>query len=89
MFHRCQFSRLSQQRTRRYKSGQDYDENAVFNSVVITPGTNFMIELDAFLKKWLDINKLNIPPNTIYSSHMVPGEGEHKIMDFIRQDLLF
>ena len=58
------------------------------DSNVITPGTGFMhrlgIHLNEFIKKqqkefpaWADID-------VILSDSSVPGEGEHKIMDFIR-----
>lgn len=62
-----------------------------FDSNCITPGTLFMENLDKFLQfclarlsqnndTWRKIRRV------IYSSHLVPGEGEHKIMDFIRKE---
>lgn len=60
----------------------------VFDKNAITPGTEFMAKLTENLKyyihmkvstdsAWKDIN-------VIFSGHEVPGEGEHKIMDYIR-----
>ena len=63
-------------------SGEPFDSNS------ITPGTEFMAKLTKNLKyfihekitndsRWRDVE-------VILSGHEVPGEGEHKIMKFIR-----
>jgi 5'-3' exonuclease len=54
---------------------------------MITPGTEFMKAVDAHIQGWIANNQLNLsfPTKVIYSSHMIPGEGEHKIMDMIRE----
>jgi len=63
-------------------------DDSVFDSNVITPGTEFMFNLSKALQlfiverfhsesKW---NNLQV----IFSDAFVPGEGEHKILDFIR-----
>ena len=59
-----------------------WDKNA------ITPGTPFMNTLAMCLKYWC-AHKVNTDPawekvKIILSDASVPGEGEHKIMDFIR-----
>ena len=57
-----------------------------FDSNVITPGTDFMIRLDAWIESWIESNKEKLPVNVVFSGHLVPGEGEHKIFDLIRSD---
>jgi len=59
-----------------------------FDSNSITPGTPFMDILAASLRYWCAY-KLNTDPawanlKIIISDASVPGEGEHKIMDFVR-----
>ncbi|KLU83375.1 5'-3' exoribonuclease 2 [Magnaporthiopsis poae ATCC 64411] len=59
-----------------------------FDTNSITPGTPFMLILAASLRYWCAY-KLNTDPawanlKIIISDATVPGEGEHKIMDFVR-----
>eukprot|EP01059_Diplonema_ambulator_P036669 TRINITY_DN9244_c1_g2_i1.p1 TRINITY_DN9244_c1_g2~~TRINITY_DN9244_c1_g2_i1.p1 ORF type:complete len:495 (+),score=206.50 TRINITY_DN9244_c1_g2_i1:34-1485(+) len=65
------------------------DPDMMFDSNEITPGTPFM---DAFSKhfKYFIARKLETDQswrgvNIVFSGYDVPGEGEHKIMDFIRK----
>lgn len=74
-------AKLQQQRGRRERSSSSL---ALFDRNAITPGTEFMIDLDAILTLWIQENKDQLPTKIIYSSHLVPGEGEHKIMDLFR-----
>ncbi|KAG7097258.1 hypothetical protein E1B28_004624 [Marasmius oreades] len=65
------------------KNKKPWDSNA------ITPGTPFMHLLAASLRYWV-VTKLNSDPGwknlqVLISDASVPGEGEHKIMDFIRR----
>ncbi|KAG9317646.1 putative strand exchange protein [Chiua virens] len=65
------------------KHKEAWDSNA------ITPGTPFMDLLAASLRYWV-VEKINSDPGwkdlqVVISDASVPGEGEHKIMDFIRR----
>ncbi|CEL94169.1 unnamed protein product [Vitrella brassicaformis CCMP3155] len=61
-----------------------------FDSNCITPGTDFMYKLGLALRKWVAY-KIQTDPvwadgaKVILSGPDVPGEGEHKIMDYIRE----
>lgn len=59
-----------------------------FDSNSITPGTPFMDILAKSIRYWCSY-KLNVDPawaklKVIISDATVPGEGEHKIMEFVR-----
>ncbi|XP_064610977.1 5'-3' exoribonuclease 1-like [Liolophura sinensis] len=59
-----------------------------FDSNCITPGTPFMARLQEYLKYFV-VQKISSDPlwqsvQVILSGHETPGEGEHKIMDYIR-----
>jgi 5'-3' exonuclease len=93
------FAKISQQRSRRYKSSlidkRPSDRSSrretparVFDPNCITPGTELMSRLDNYLQRWIATNQNSLPDKIIYSSHLVRGEGEHKIFQFIRQGLL-
>nr|UXY87457.1 dhm exonuclease [Cryptomonas sp.] len=61
-----------------------------FDSNCITPGTQFMKDLSNSFKKWIN-DKLKYDfewqqgCDIIFSGSDVPGEGEHKIMNYIRK----
>jgi hypothetical protein len=65
-------------------------EQKRFDSNCITPGTDFMLKLSLAMQKWVDY-KLQTDPfwktgaTVIVSGPDVPGEGEHKVMDFVRE----
>ncbi|KAK4047900.1 5'-3' exoribonuclease 2 [Microbotryomycetes sp. JL201] len=66
-----------------FRNAKGWDSNA------ITPGTPFMDLLAQSLRYWV-AKKLNEDPGwagleVVISDASVPGEGEHKIMDFIRR----
>ena len=73
-------TKMEQQRQRRLKSSQ---ENKIWDTNKITPGTDFMNRLNQFLKK--EINHFKI--KTILSDSNEPGEGEHKIMKFMDENI--
>merc|ERR1711998_220060 len=61
-----------------------------FDSNCITPGTEFMYRLSSAFRDWIQMKVNNDPEwqlgcDVIFSGSGVPGEGEHKIMNFIRK----
>jgi 5'-3' exonuclease len=88
-------AKIKQQRTRRYKSISDKNvwdsikkkhniplDNNYWNNSAITPGTQFMKKLDLKLIEWAKKQDKEI----IYSGWMTPAEGEHKLLQFIRNN---
>lgn len=89
-------AKINQQRKRRYKSVIDnkikselqekynIKSNNSWSNIVITPGTEFMKKLDKKLSQYFN-TKLTTA-NIIYSSYKEPGEGEHKIIQYIKNN---
>ncbi|XP_062338193.1 5'-3' exoribonuclease 1 isoform X1 [Osmerus eperlanus] len=72
------------------EKGEVLPTEARFDSNCITPGTDFMARLQEQLKYFVN-NKVSTDHNwqgvNVYlSGHETPGEGEHKIMEFIRSE---
>uniref|UniRef100_A0A8C2DV23 5'-3' exoribonuclease 1 n=1 Tax=Cyprinus carpio TaxID=7962 RepID=A0A8C2DV23_CYPCA len=72
------------------EKGEVLPTEARFDSNCITPGTDFMARLQEQLKYFVH-NKLSTDKawqgvNVYLSGHETPGEGEHKIMEFIRSE---
>jgi len=69
---------------------KNYSNSISNDSNCITPGTKFMSDLSFSFKEWIG-NKIKTDPewqqgcDVIFSGSEVPGEGEHKIMNFIRK----
>lgn len=74
-----------------------FSDDHIFDSNCITPSTEFMVKLDEYLQDMIarKLGNSNTSDSTseesawrgvkvVYSGHSVPGEGEHKIMQYIR-----
>lgn len=77
-------AKMQQQKVRRTRAAVDRIFEPTFDSNCITPGTDFMERLDKHISNFIALNRKSLPPTVIYSSHMVNGEGEHKIMEYFR-----
>lgn len=76
-------------REKAIKEGQEMPTEDPFDSNCITPGTEFMAKLTQQLKYFIS-KKVSEDTDwqgveVVLSGHEVPGEGEHKIMEYIRQ----
>uniref|UniRef100_A0A182PLI7 Uncharacterized protein n=1 Tax=Anopheles epiroticus TaxID=199890 RepID=A0A182PLI7_9DIPT len=64
------------------------DKENIFDSNCITPGTSFMVRLQKALEHFIQVkiatDRLWKACTVILSGHGTPGEGEHKIMEYIR-----
>jgi 5'-3' exoribonuclease 2 len=77
----CPRAKVEQQKSRRFKSAS---ENKIWDTNAITPGTNFMKKLNKFLKDKL--LKCKNHYKTIFSDSDEAGEGEHKIMYYLKDN---
>ncbi|KAJ0058968.1 hypothetical protein NL108_003310, partial [Boleophthalmus pectinirostris] len=72
------------------EKGEVLPTEARFDSNCITPGTDFMVRLQEQLKYFvhskISTDKLWQKVKVYLSGHETPGEGEHKIMEFIRSE---
>ena len=84
-------AKLEQQRSRRYKSWyQNIMSRSIFNksdpdpwnTAAITPGTIFMSELNKMVFQHFENEKSSL--KVIVTGSNQPGEGEHKLFDYIR-----
>lgn len=79
-------SKQTQQRQRRFRYAKVIDEKN-FDSNSITVGTSFMENLSKFIAIHIE-RKLRDEwkhLNVIYSNQKVPGEGEHKLIHYIKK----
>ncbi|KAK5280554.1 exonuclease II Exo2, partial [Exophiala xenobiotica] len=76
-------------RDKALREGVELPKEEPFDSNCITPGTEFMAKLTKQLKYFIskkvseDVDWQGV--EVVLSGHEVPGEGEHKIMEYIRQ----
>ncbi|KAF3770689.1 hypothetical protein M406DRAFT_105473 [Cryphonectria parasitica EP155] len=77
-----------QAREKAIREGQELPKEEPFDSNCITPGTEFMAKLSRqlryFINKKVTEDKEWQGCEIVLSGHEVPGEGEHKIMEYIR-----
>lgn len=89
-------AKQAQQRQRRFvasmnrkKEQEETTDQTLFDSNSITPGTELMHELTQYIyfaiRNEMTNSYLLKDVAVIFSPVTVPGEGEHKIMDYIRQ----
>ena len=88
-------AKSKQQRSRRFKSIHDNEMwdsikkkykkpiNKKWNNSAITPGTVFMERLHFKILEWAKTKEIKL----IYSSCQTPAEGEHKLLQFIRENI--
>ena len=93
-------AKMLQQRERRFKSaiekkrereirercGMETDSIDSWDTNAISPGTEFMEKLTGELTNWINSKERKSLEGikTILNSSKLPGEGEHKILNFIR-----
>lgn len=85
-------AKVGQQRERRYASAIESDSTRPtnnFSTAEISPGTVFMMTVDNAVSRWISAaGRAGVLPRTVvYSSHLIPGEGEHKAFKFLRDML--
>ncbi len=85
------YAKMAQQKQRRYNAMVELKHDATFDTNAISAGSLWMTEMDKYIKsrisKWMSSTEVKIKPKKfIYNSHMIPGEGEHKIMDYLRNE---
>lgn len=78
-------AKIQQQRSRRYRNDDPLLNKYGWDSSAFSPGTDLMERLSLYIQSFLKREKKNLAPQIIYSSHRVPGEGEHKMMKILRQ----
>tara|TARA_Y100000590_G_scaffold179768_1_gene204931 strand:- start:23058 stop:24803 length:1746 start_codon:yes stop_codon:yes gene_type:complete len=93
-------AKMRQQRLRRFKNIIDKkneldlkkrlnmvtEDEEYWDTNAISPGTQFMNKLDASIKSFIDSNNTLRAIEVIFNPCSVQGEGEHKIMNFIKKN---
>ena len=80
------FAKMKQQRERRFRSSiLRRSSSSPFDTCSITPGTPFMNDLSSWIKHYFEKTKRDsFSYKVIVSGSDEPGEGEHKIFEYIR-----
>lgn len=74
-------SKINQQRQRRFKTAMD-NSDGIFDSNCITPGTRFLDNMSRYIDWFIRKKEYNL--DVIFSSEKCPGEGEHKLVKYVR-----
>lgn len=81
--------KMNQQRQRRFRTGKAQEPGQSFNPNAFTPGTKLMDHLTKYIDWYLRTMITHHPEwrglEVIFSNEKVPGEGEHKIMQYIKK----
>ena len=82
------FAKMNQQRSRRFVSMKKKKSYHHFDPNCITPGTPFLSFLSHYIERFLRITLTHDHRfqhlEIVFSNERVPGEGEHKIIKYIR-----
>jgi 5'-3' exonuclease len=78
--------KMKQQRQRRYRSALErkYSTESKWNTNAISPGTYFMEKLNIALRKYIKTLSIKV----ILSDSDERGEGEHKILHYVKKNTL-
>lgn len=83
-------SKQSQQRQRRFRSGKEKETDLSFDSNSITTGSLFMSDLSryihGYIQRQMEQDESWQCLEIVFSNEKIPGEGEHKIIDYIRKN---
>lgn len=83
-------SKQQQQRQRRFKSSSEKEEKQAFDSNCITTGSEFMYNLSRYMHIYIQRQVESNPEwsglEVVFSNEKVAGEGEHKIIKFIKKN---
>lgn len=82
-------SKQNQQRQRRFKASLERKDENEFDSNCFTPGTVMMDYIckyiDWFIRKKITEDERWRNINVVFSNEKVPGEGEHKLKNYIKK----
>lgn len=80
--------KMNQQRQRRFKTGVT-NKDVYFDPNCFTPGTKIMDHLtkyiDWYIRTMMTVNPEWQSLDVVFSNEKVPGEGEHKIMHYLKK----
>ena len=91
-------AKMNQQRSRRFKSVKEKEiisnikkkykeiKDCSWDTNAITPGTEFMFKMSSKIKEEIETNDLFHNFKTILSDATIPMEGEHKILNYIKNN---